>query len=144
MESIGTIFNRVVKDIGLESARRINSIRKEWSGLVGEVISTHAYPEALKGDMLILVVESPQWMHHLSFYKDEVAIKLERFGVKRVRFRLGRLPSTPTLTPTPKERPLTEDDRRYLDDTLRGIKDGELRKRFQSLLLHGLTKGRRP
>jgi len=142
MEPIGTIFNRIVRDIGLEGVKRLSSIRREWSGLMGGVISTHAYPDGLKGDMLVVVVESPQWMHHLSFYKEEMALKLERFGVKRIRFRLGRLPSSPTVASTPQERPLTEEDRRYLDDTLRDIKDEELRGRLESLLLHGLTRGR--
>jgi hypothetical protein len=143
MEPIGTIFNRIVRDIGLENARKINVIRKKWAELVGEVISNHAYPETLKGDMLILTVESPQWMHHLTFYKDEIITRLNTLGIKRVNFRLGKLPVYTNTTTKVKEIPLTENDKEYVNDILKDIKDDELRERLKRLLLHGLTRGKK-
>lgn len=143
MESIGNILGRLSNDLGLKSGRRINSIRKGWYNLVGETIAGHSYPEDIKGDMLILTVETPQWMHHLTFFNEEIAQRLSPFGVKRVRFKLGRLPSPPEPEHKIKECLLSEDDKRYLDDVLSGIKDEELKERFRGLLLHSLTKGRR-
>lgn len=143
MKSFGTIFNKIARDIGLESGRKINSIRKQWHNLVGETIAIHAYPETIRGDMLVLAVETPQWMHHLTFYKEEITLKLNAFGIKRVNFRLGKLPDSCNTAHNDKEVLLTEDDRRYLNDTLKDINDKELKEGLKKLLIHGLTKGKR-
>jgi len=143
MKPFGTIFDKIAKDIGLESGRKIHNIRKEWSNLVGKTIATHAYPETIRGDMLILTVETPQWMHHLTFYKEEISLKLNAFGIKQVRFKLGKLPDSHNSVHEKKDLLLTEDDKRYLNDTLRNINDEELKERLRRLLIHGLTKGKR-
>ncbi len=143
MEPIGIIFNRIAKDIGLESGRKIHSIRKQWSELVGKTIATHTYPETIRGDVLILMVETPQWMHHLTFYKEKITLKLDVFGIKKVNFRLGKLPDSCNSLHEDKELLLTEDDRKYIDETLKDIKDEDIKDKLRSLLIHGLTKGRR-
>jgi len=143
MEAIGSIFNRIVRDFGLENARKINVIRKKWPDLVGEIIATHTYPDFLRRDILTLIVESPHWMHHLTFYKNEIITRLERFGIREVNFRIGKLPPSADEKTRPLERPLSEDDRRYLNEILRDIRDEELRQRFGRLLFHGLSMGRR-
>ncbi|GAB4542260.1 MAG: hypothetical protein Fur0020_11750 [Thermodesulfovibrionia bacterium] len=142
MESIGNIIGRFSRDLGLEVGRRINNIRKEWHNLVGETIASHSYPAEIRGDLLILTVETPQWMHHLTFFNREITEKLEGFGIKRVRFRLGKLPPFPELTHKEKECLLSEEDKVYLDEVLSGIKDEGLRDGFRRLITHSLIKGR--
>jgi len=37
---------------------------------------------------------------------------------------------------------LSGDDQRYLENTINTVKDEELKKKFKSLISHGLTKGK--
>jgi len=146
MESIGRIIGKLSKDLGsgLEGGIKLNAIRKRWDQLVGEIIGSHSYPEDIRGEVIILTVETPQWMHHLSFFKEEIVQRLETFGIKRVRFRIGRLHLPPEPADKIKEHPLSEEDRRYMNDLLSHINDDELREGFRRLIMHSLTRGKRP
>ena len=110
---------------------------------MGDAVSSHTFPDMAKNGVLTVVVDSPQWIHHLSFFKDDMAGKLSRYGINEVRFRIGKVPEPEEKRAEALERQLSSDDRRYIENTLKGVRDDELRKRLKRLIVNALTKGRR-
>ncbi len=142
MHSLHNILRKFVKDFGLEGGVVINAVRRQWTNLVGQAVAAHTFPDTIRGKILILIVDTPQWMHHLSFYKEEISLKLKPFDINGIRFRLGRLPEE-NRTPLMEENTgLTDEDLRYIENTLKNVKDDELKEKFKTLIIHGLTKGK--
>jgi hypothetical protein len=142
MHPLNSILRNFLKDLDLESGLRLTDITKKWDIIVGQTIAAHASPYVLKGDTLTLIVDTPHWMHHLSFYKGEISSKLKKFNVKEIRFKLGRLPQKTRKGDEIYTAALTDSDSRYIEDTLKGIKDKELKEKLRLLLKHGITKGK--
>jgi hypothetical protein len=143
MQSLQNILKTFIKSHGLESGVVLSAIRRQWRNLVGETISAHTFPDTMKGGVLILVVDTPQWMHHLSFFKAEIIERLKPYAVNDIRLRIGRLPEQIKEDPSTGQAGLSEDDERYIDNTLKNIKDEDLREKFRTLIVHGLTRGKK-
>lgn len=142
MHSLNTVLKKFVKDFGLEGGDALTNLQKQWATIAGQTIASHTSPFTIKSSVLTLTVDTPQWIHHLSFVKEEMLDKLVKFNISEVRFRLGKLP-VPAHTVTDNcERVLTEDDKRFIENTLKSIKDKELKKSFRRLLTHALMKGK--
>ena len=61
-------------------------IWSEWDAIVGEAIARHARPRRLRGGVLVVAVDGPDWMHELRFLKDDLLAKLNgRLGRPVVR-----------------------------------------------------------
>ena len=142
MHSLNTVLKKLVKDFGLEGGAALSNLRKKWENIAGQTIASHTSPFTIRNSVLTLTVDTPQWMHHLSFVKEEMLVKLEKFNISEVRFRLGKLPGPAHTVTDNCERMLTDDDKRFIENTLKSINDKELKKRFRSLLTHALTKGK--
>jgi hypothetical protein len=142
MHSLNAVLNKFVKDFSLEGGTALIGLKKEWRSIVGQTIASHTSPFALSNSILTITVDSPQWMHHLSFSKEEISGRLEKFNITEVRFKLARLPAAPRPVADNSGRMLTDDDKRYIENTLKLLKDKELKKGFRKLITHSLTKGR--
>ena len=142
MQSLHSILGKFVREHGLEGGVVIKAVRSQWANLVGNAVAVHTYPDTIKGKIFTLVVDTPQWMHHLGFFKEELLKKLDGFGVSEIRFRIGRLPETEKAIQEEMESDLTEGDLRYIENTVKNVKDEEIREKFRSLIKHGLKKGR--
>jgi hypothetical protein len=142
MHSLNTVLKKFVKDFGLEGGGALTDLRKQWVTIAGQTVASHTSPFTIKNSVLTLTVDTPQWMHHLSFVKEEMIDKLEKFNINEVRFRLGKLPAPAHTVTDNCERMLTDDDKRFIENTLKSIKDKELKKSFRRLLTHALMKGK--
>jgi predicted nucleic acid-binding Zn ribbon protein len=143
MQSLQSLLNKFAKDYNLEDGIVITALRDKWTDLVGETIAVHTFPDMIKGKELTLIVDSPQWRHHLDFMKKDICDKLERYGIERLKFRVGKIPESRGKLSKAVEAELTEDDRRYIENTLKGVKDEELKETFRRLIAHGLTRKKR-
>jgi len=143
MQSLHNILNTFVKEYGLEGGIVLNSIQNQWEHIAGQTVAAHTFPDTVKGKILTLIVDTPQWLHHLSFYKDEIVSKLKSYNVTEVRFKLGKLPENSKETRVAGDITLSEDDLKYLENTLRNLKDEDLREKFRKLIAHGLVRGRK-
>jgi len=143
MQSLQNILKTFIKNHGLESGVVLTAIRHQWTNLVGETISAHTFPDTVKGTVLNLIVDTPQWMHHLSFFKEEITAKLKPYAVNDIRFRIGRLPEQIHEDLSTDQASLSEDDERYIENTLKNLKDEGLKEKFRSLIVHGLTRGKK-
>lgn len=142
MHSLRNILSKFVKDAGIEGGLALNNVRRQWEQIVGQTVSAHTSPDIIKGGILTIIVDTPQWMHHLSFYKDDISSKLGPFGIKGIRFRIGRLPVSAAEKEIIADAELSEEDLKYIDNTVRSIKDEELRNKFRNLIRKGLSKSK--
>lgn len=139
MQPLHSILRKFVREHGFEGGVVLNALRNQWVNLVGDAVAAHTYPDTIKGNVLTLIVDTPQWMHHLSFYKEDITEKLSPFDVKEIRFRTGRIPEKPEESHNTEGIELSDEDSRYIDNTLKNIKDEELKEKFRKLIMHGLT-----
>lgn len=142
MESLHKILGQYTKDLGIESGSVLNAIRRKWPGIVGPAVAAHTFPDTISSKVLIIIVDTPQWMHHLSFFKEEISEKLRFCNMQGVRFKLGRIPEIKDVPPGKEDTVLADDDLRFLENTIGNIKDEELKETFRKLIVHGLTKGK--
>jgi len=140
MHSLRNILGKFVKDFGIEGGVTLNNARKRWVSVVGKPVSVHTFPDTVKSGTLTIIVDTPQWMHHLSFYKDDILSKLKPFGISGIRFRLGRLPVSTPEKERAADAELSEEDLRYIENTVHSIKDEELKDKFRTLITHGLAR----
>jgi predicted nucleic acid-binding Zn ribbon protein len=143
MQSLQNILKTFIKDHGLESGIVLTSIRRQWTNLVGETVAAHTFPDTMRDRVLQLIVDTPQWMHHLSFFREEITAKLKHYDVSEIRFRTGRLPEQGKKDRKAEPAELSSDDVRYIENTLKNLHDEELREKFRALIVHGLTKGKK-
>jgi hypothetical protein len=143
MEPLRKILGQFTKDIGIESASVLNAIRRKWADIVGPAIAAHTFPDTISSKALTIIVDTPQWMHHLSFYKEEISEKLRFCNMQGVRFKLGRLPEKTDIPLSKEGAVLSDEDLRFLENTIGNIKDEELKETFRKLIVHGLSKGER-
>ncbi|RJQ19868.1 MAG: DUF721 domain-containing protein [Nitrospiraceae bacterium] len=144
MRSLHNILKAFIKDYGLEGGVALNAFRNQWAGIVGQTIAAHTAPDTMKSKVLTVIVDSPQWLHHLSFFREEIITKLRPFNVTDIRFRVGSLPEQSDGDQHRENNcELTDDDLRYIENTLGNVRDEELRESFRTLIVHGLTRGKR-
>lgn len=145
MQPLNDVLKKFVREHGLEGGAVLNALANQWTGIVGEGIAAHTYPETVRNGTITLIVDSPQWMHHLGFYKQEIIDKLAQYDVKDVRFRHGRLPEKrrAAVREEVQDIELSDDDRTYIDNTLKNVDDEELKKTFEKLISHGLARGKK-
>ncbi len=143
MQSLNYILKSFIRDYGLEGGVAMNAIRHQWKNIVGPAISAHTYADTLKGQVLTITVDTPQWIHHLSFFKGDIISKLNAYAVSDVRFRIGRIPEEEKAAVSAEHAELSEDDQRYIENTLKNLNDEELREKFRTLIIHGLSRGKR-
>lgn len=143
MHSLNALLKKYFKESGLESGLLVNKLNKKWVKIVGKTIAAHTSPESVKERMLTIAVDTPQWMHHLGFFREEISEKLKRYNLTEIRFKLGRLSKVVENEPSINKPELSGDDIDYIEDTLKDINDPELREKLKTLITHGLTENRR-
>ena len=142
MHSLNSILRKFTKDFNLVGGAKLTTIKNHWENIVGHTIAAHTSPYILRSGTLTLTVDTPQWMHHLSFFKEEIKDKLKKYNVQEIHFRLGKLPERPKTETERSAIEISDSDTRYINNTLSTIKDKELKERFRTLLEHALTKGK--
>jgi hypothetical protein len=144
MQRVGNILKKFINDFGLETGLTLTTIKNQWIKLVGQTIATHTSPDIIKGKTIFIIVDTPQWMHHLSFYKEDICEKLKPFKVTEIKFKLGRLPVEDSFRKREDVKrkantiPLTEEDSLFIENTIRSIEDNELKGKFRALLTNSL------
>ena len=144
MQRVGGVLKRFVKDYGLETGLHLAGIKTQWQKLVGQTLAAHTSPDIIKGKTIFINVDTPQWMHHLSFYKQEMLEKLKNYGIENIRLKLGRLDEySVNEFKTANVYHLTEEDAKYIEDTIQNLKNDELKEKFRKLLSDALRHEKR-
>lgn len=136
------ILRKIVKSHGLHGSATLNTLQRKWESIMGQTIAVHTFPDTVRNNILTIIVDTPQWMHHLSFFREDMAAKLKAYGIEGIRFRVGRIRTGASREVNTEKSELTDDESKYLENVTRNIRDEDLRKQFQSLITHGLKKGK--
>jgi len=142
MHSLHNILKEFIKDFGIDSGAVLNVIRRRWPHIVGDTVASHTFADTIKNKVLTIIVDTPQWMHHLSFFKEDISQKLKTYTIGAIRFRIGRLPEKADARGKEEDPKLTEEDLRFVENTIKNVKDEEIKEKFKKLISHGLTKGK--
>lgn len=120
-------------------------VKKAWAGVVGPTINMRARPARLIGGTLHCTVSTAPWMTELNYQKSIIMEGLNRalggHVVTALVFRQGKVEDEekrPDKREKRRARPLTPEDRRFIEETISVIEDAELK----SIVKRALTKAR--
>jgi len=71
-EALGSLVERVLKDIGAGDSARVMRIAERWEEAVGAEIAAHCRPSALRGGVLEVTVDSSVWCQQLQLRGPEI------------------------------------------------------------------------
>jgi len=130
---VDALLNSLFRDLGMSERMRIEALKRQWRNIFAEPLSLHTAPMDLKGDKLVIAVDSPAWLQHLKFLKKEISEKLTPYGIKVIQLKLGsiridRERQIPEKAAPPEAfRELTSDDIDGIDSAVAEIGDRDLR-----------------
>jgi len=139
MVTAGTVLKRLSREIGLESAFKLAELQAKWQDIFDERLRGHMYPHELRGDVLIIHVDSPLWLQELSYLKKEILKRLEGFSIKDLTLKIGKVPrctrsqpkaalASDVLVESLKETPS------WALDDLEQVLDHELREHLEGII----------
>jgi hypothetical protein len=126
LRKAGIALLSLVKNLGIESALGLYSIREHWEQVFREPLSLHSSPSSLRNGKLTVNVDSPAWLQQMNFLRTDLLGKLSPFGVTEIRLRLGKVRKKRAAPKDTKEFPSRE-DLSYIEDTVSRIQDSALR-----------------
>jgi len=85
---LGDVLRRVLAELPAGAGLEDWAVWSEWDAAVGPTLARHARPRRLVRGVLVVVVDSSEWMQELQFLKHELR--------ERLNARLGR-PAVRTL-----------------------------------------------
>jgi len=139
MDKLSSTILKILKSRGLENRLSEYRIFGQWEAAVGEVIARHAYPVAMRGKKLTVIVDSPAWMQQLSMLKPEIVGKVNHgLGsevVRDIRLTLGEVVPTskPSDTPsTPVD--LDQKDRMSIERYASEVNDPDIRNAIRQVM----------
>lgn len=140
MKKTGAVLDSLLKNLGLESGVRLARIKHDWHEIFDENITSHLYPVSFSDGELLFHVTSPIWMQQFSYHKNEIIKKLSAYGVRNIRFRLGRVPQKKQETAPPRKAPeLTSENRLFISELLSDISDDDLKDVIKKAVEKSLT-----
>lgn len=137
-----SILEQTLKGLELEGPLKTYSILGAWKEIVGEPISIHAQPYAIRNRILFVEVSHSTWMQQLQFLKPTLLGKINAYlgepRIEDIRFRVGKIHAAATPIPDRKEKKKEVLNRKTADQIerlIRNISDAEVRKGFKELFL---------
>ncbi len=92
MELIKDILPQVIDNLSSGKPEIQTKINKLWAGLEPKLMK-HAKPAGFKKGILTINVDSPVWLFHLNFKRQQILIALQKEfkELSSIKFRIGRL-----------------------------------------------------
>jgi hypothetical protein len=128
------------------------TLRTEWSRLIGAELGRRSRPGRLRGGVLEVTVDNSTWLHEMTLRSGELLAKLQpRFeSVAALKLGLGAVPSStaPSAHAARGERPspLSREELRGIEDMVAFLPDPTLVGPLRRLLTKDLLarRGNRP
>jgi hypothetical protein len=134
-----------LKDSGIENGVAFAEIKKNWAGLFQKPLSLHMSPCMLNAGELLINVDSPAWLQELNFFREDIRKKLALYGIRSVRFRLGRIsmPGIPDNRSRGKgTKELSKEERLFIDDAITRIDDESTKRTLKKAIEKAITSGK--
>ena len=77
-ESLGTLLPSVLRELGLDETARVLRIAQRWEEALGPELAPRCRPQALRGEVLEVSVESSVWCQQLQLRTPEILEGLRR------------------------------------------------------------------
>ena len=145
MKKVGSLLRHLIKNLDIEEGVRLAEIKKHWQSLFGGPLPCHVAPSRLSGGDLLLNVDSPVWLQEMNIHREEVLRKLGSFGVRSVRFRLGKVQAVTTpeaKSQKTKPRALNAEECSYIEQTTSQINDDRLKGTIKTALERAISSGK--
>lgn len=137
-QSIHSVLEQTLRGLELELPLKTYSIWSAWKEIVGEPISLHTQPQAIRNRILFVDVSHSTWMQQLQFLKPTLLKKIHRFLgeplIEDIRFKLGKIHRTDSPPPQKREEPLDRKTVERIERLLENLTDEEVKKGFRNLL----------
>lgn len=141
-----SLLTHLIRDLGIEDGIRLAMMKREWYSLFQKPLSYHVSPCRLSEGELLLNVDSPVWLQELNFFKEEIIKKLGSYGVREVRFKLGRIPraneNTAVKDKKSGKKHLKDGELEFVDKTVSHISDESLKTTVKSAMQKAITSGK--
>ncbi|HAS55418.1 MAG: hypothetical protein A2X56_05930 [Nitrospirae bacterium GWC2_57_13] len=139
VEKISDTIGRVLARRGMAGKLKEYRIFGQWEKVVGKVVARHARPLSLRGKKLTVLVDSSAWMQQLSQLRPEIIEKANRaFGqdaVESIILKIGEVPYSGSMVRETREAPpLSEQERKQVEEYVRALQDGETREAARRLI----------
>lgn len=138
-------MTHLIRDLGLQEGVALARMKKEWHSLFQKPLVHHITPAHLSEGELLLYVDSPVWLQELNFFKHEIVRKLNSYGVREVRFRLGRNPGNENTMARQKRserKHLNVSEQEFVDNSVSHIHDDSLKAAVKVAMQKAITSGR--
>jgi len=148
MKNVGSLLSDLFRQLGIEDRLKLSGLQDQWNAIFTEPLCMHTWPVELKSSELVINVDSPAWLGELRYIKSDIETKLQRHGIKTVRFRHGsvyrgkaeRSKHAQTGPAHSKQRALTEEELRWAEETISDIADEDLREKMKRAIIQSLSK----
>jgi hypothetical protein len=130
VKRVDSLLSPLVKDLGIESNIKFIEIKKIWHTLFSEPLSCHMVPYKMIEGAILLNVDSPVWLQELNYFKKDIIKKLGPYGIKDVRFNLGKVPKkarSEDCNRVHREKALTPEEVSYIEKAVSQIIEEDLR-----------------
>jgi len=140
----GDLLAGLLAGWGLDERLRQYRALLLWDEVVGPQIAARARPEKIRDGILEVCVDQPVWMQQLQLLKPQLLARLNaQLGdgaLRDIFLKRGRIQPKQTGISTPvhpswRKVSLTPADEKELGSLLAGVKDEELRRELESLLV---------
>ncbi len=135
MEGVSRSIERIIRDLGLAEQMQLAAVRRQFNELFSPPLSDHIWPASLTRGELLIYVESQVWLYEVRRHQREFEKRLHSFGIKRVKFRIGKVfrkKNPRGIPPLIKPDSLPEELESHIQ---REIKDPELRESVRRAML---------
>lgn len=128
LERTSSLIEPLLKRLGIASGVRLSRIRADWDGIFEKPLTLHTWPSKLSEGTLLLNVDSPIWIHQLGYHKGAILSKLSCYGVKDIRFRVGRVVCRQMTEAPPAAPELSQEEVSFISELVSGFGEGELKQ----------------
>lgn len=136
------VLNDLFYRLGMNAKIKQMNVLKSWPQVVGEAISKHSQPTAIRKKNLFVKVDSSVWIAQLFHFKEKIILEFnKRQGqevIENIYFRLGNISSfSPKKEKTGNKLrtvKLDKKDKQWIDKTVIKTKDQDLKNLFRRIL----------
>jgi len=148
---LGDILPETLRKKSIHLPMKDRPLIDAWNRAVGPQIGAKAQPDRLRDDVLYVRVSTSVWMHELQFMKQDIIARLNEVlgsaAVSQIRFFIGEV-DAPAAKPAAQTvsfaaAALQADEKAYIDNTLAGVSDPELKEILQKTMSRSILRGRK-
>lgn len=150
MQPIHVLLKPLIRAHQLESGLLTLRLQTRWSELVGAQIAGHSLPMDIRGETLMVTVDSPVWSQELSLLRDQLLQRVNALGerpvLRQIRFRVGEIPEIckQKIHPPPFEesKPYKASlETSWIAGLIEPVSDPGLKAQLQKTLFRVVTRG---